>query len=630
MVMRVILLISIFLGLALTAEVVPETVVATPPPVVLPAATPPAPGQVAVPETTSYATVTIENPAARVVISTQRASIDRFELKASHPIKLPRHLHRNDDESIGSTVQGDPAGNKIKPALAVLSAFSVESSSEATRLAKNQHHWLSNDSETALAWGIRGNETAPWTIATRNPDAATLTWSNGRGLSYAVTYRLHATLAQLAVLVAVTNTGTTPVALKPAVTLINGIHQDYAPNEAAYMVAFTHRGGDQDGTIETTSVPATDKGWATVANPDPKVDFVGVKSRFFAVWWRPGQVAIAPVAPGSPAAPAPVLPVAAGPEAAPPANGPLGGPSAPDSTAAWRADVCGFTTQQHQDHQGRLNVSFGAIQVPPGRTLDANWTVSASGMSNADLKSLSPAEQRIELTDAMHKFFIFPTRLLTMVLGWIVMVVPNYAVAVILLTLLVKAALFRLTWKQHASMIKMQKLAPELKYIQEQYKTDKAKLAQKQMELWKKNGVNPLGGCLPLLIQMPIFIALYQTFQYNADMRGASFLWVSDLTLPDQVWGMPLAFLHGWVLSLNPLPLIYIAVTIWMGLTTPIPVTAAGGDPMQEQMAKSMRWMPVLFGLIFYNMPAGLVLYFTVNAVISTIEVKFIRRRLAA
>jgi YidC/Oxa1 family membrane protein insertase len=113
-------------------------------------------------------------------------------------------------------------------------------------------------------------------------------------------------------------------------------------------------------------------------------------------------------------------------------------------------------------------------------------------------------------------------------------------------------------------------------------------------------------------------------------MRGASFLWVTDLTLPDQVWGVPLAFLNNWILSLNPLPLIYIAVTIWMSLTTPIPTTAAGGDPMQEQIAKSMRWMPVLFGLIFYNMPAGLVLYFTVNAVISTIEVKFIRRRLNA
>ena len=571
--------------------------------------------------TTTYNTVALENPAAWVIISSQRASIDRFELKSSHPITLPGHLHRQ-------TVTTDP-GLDGKPSLAVLDAFSMPPSVDATRLAKNQHHWLANDADTTLGWGIRGTETAPWTIISHSPSAATFAWDNGRGLQYRITYRLHATLAQVAVEVQVNNTGSESLTLKPAITLVNGIHQDYAPNEAAYLSAFVHRGGDQSGTVETTSVPATNSGWSLVTEPDASADFVGIKSRFFAVWWRPGKVGLVPVV-GAGAAPAgPVAPVAAGPETPTPGTVANVAPSV-DGNPAWRADVAGFTTQEHLDHQARLVVSYGTLALPAGRTLAANWTLSASGMSSTDLKALTPAEQRIELTDMMHKFFILPTRGLTWFLDMIVWIVPNYAVAVILLTFLVKAAMFRLTWKQHASMIKMQKLAPDLKYIQEQYKNDKSKLAQKQMELWKKHGVNPLGGCLPLLIQMPIFIALYNTFQYNADMRGASFLWVTDLTLPDQVWGVPLAFLGGWMLSLNPLPLIYIAVTIWMSLTTPIPTTAAGGDPMQEQMAKSMRWMPVLFGLIFYNMPAGLVLYFTVNAVISTIEVKFIRRRLNA
>lgn len=607
MVMRVVLLISVLFGALVAADPAPA-VVTQPVTVVAPAPT--------------YETVTIENPAARVVISTQRASIDRFELKNAHPIKLPRHLHR--DESTTTASAGD------KPALAVLDAYSVPVGPDATRWAKNQHHWLANDSDTSLAWGIRSTETTPWTITERGAQVATMTWDNGRGQHYVVSYRLHATLAQIAVQVDVTNAGSETITLKPAITVTNGIHQDYAPNEAAYLVGFVHRGGDQGGQIDKTAVPAADKGWSTVTMPDPTADFVGVKSRFFAVWWHPGQIALAPLATGTAPAPTTVVPAAAGPDAPPVTGGPAAVPTAADGGPAWRADVSGFTTQQHQDHQARLQVSYGAVQVPAGRTLDARWTLSASGMSTADLKALSPSEQRIELTDFMHRLFILPTRLLTWVLGMIVMVVPNFAVAVILLTLLVKAAMFKLTWKQHASMIKMQKLAPELKYIQEQYKTDKAKLAQKQMELWKKNGVNPLGGCLPLLIQMPIFIALYNTFQYNADMRGASFLWISDLTLPDQIWGMPLAFLNGWILSLNPLPLIYIAVTVWMSMTSPIPTTAAGGDPMQEQMAKTMRWMPVLFGVIFYNMPAGLVLYFTVNAVLSTIEVKFIRRRLNA
>lgn len=621
MVLRVILLLCIWFGVVRAAE--------TTPPVATPAITSAGVSEkvaaAVVAPTATYETVAIENPAAWVIISSQRASIDRFELKGSHPINLPRHLHRDN-------LPTDP-GSDGKPSLAVLDAFSIPPSPDATRLAKNQHHWLGNDAETTIGWGIRGNETVPWVITARSASSATLSWNNGRGLQYTITYRLHATLAQLGVEIAVANVGPEAVTLKPAVTLVNGIHQDFAPNEAAYLVAFVHRGGDQGGDIEKTSVPATDKGWSLVTNPDPRADFVGIKSRFFAVWWRPGQIGLAPVAGGSgangAAAAGPAAPVAAGPET-PTAGAPAAVTTNVDGSPAWRADVAGFTTQEHFDHQARLVVSYGSIQLPTGRTLNANWTLSASGMSTADLMALTPSEQRIELTDTMHKFFILPTRLLTWVLDHIVMVVPNYAVAVILLTLLVKASMFRLTWKQHASMIKMQKLAPDLKYIQEQYKNDKAKLAQKQMELWKKNGVNPLGGCLPLLIQMPIFIALYNTFQYNADMRGASFLWITDLTLPDQVWGVPLAFLSNWMLSLNPLPLIYIAVTIWMSLTTPIPTTQAGGDPMQEQMAKSMRWMPVLFGVIFYNMPAGLVLYFTVNAVLSTIEVKFIRRRLAA
>ena len=166
--------------------------------------------------------------------------------------------------------------------------------------------------------------------------------------------------------------------------------------------------------------------------------------------------------------------------------------------------------------------------------------------------------------------------------------------------------------------------SPELKYLQEQYKGDRQKMATKQMELWKKHGVNPLGGCLPVLIQIPIFMALYQSFCHSADLRGQSFLWIRDLTLPDQV--MALFSIPGFgLITVNPLPILYIVVTIWMSMLQKPPT---GGDPQQEQMFKMMRWLPVVFGLIFYNMPAGLVLYFTVQAVLSTIEMKLVKRRL--
>jgi YidC/Oxa1 family membrane protein insertase len=214
---------------------------------------------------------------------------------------------------------------------------------------------------------------------------------------------------------------------------------------------------------------------------------------------------------------------------------------------------------------------------------------------------------------------------MTWLLGIIAAVVVNYGLAVVIMTFLIKAALFRTTWKQYSSMLKMQQLAPELKRLQETAGGNKQQAAMKQMELFKKHGVNPLAGCLPLLIQIPIFMALYQAFSHSADLRGVSFLWISDLTLPDQVWGTPISFLSGWVLSLNPLPIIYIAVSLWMGFQQK---PAPGADEMQVQMAKMMRWLPAVFGIIFYNMPSGLVLYFTVQAIISTVEIKYIKRKL--
>ena len=560
---------------------------------------------------TNYDEVTIENATARVVISARQASISVFELKGSHPITLPKHLERKEVVATGP-------GDGGKPALAVLGPFVEPVTPRTISDGTNQHAWMRSDFDKSTFWGLTQNQTPAWSVGTHTATAATLTWTDSRGVVYAVTYAMHATLPQVGVGCTVENRSPAALTVTPAVIPIKGVHQDYGPNEAAYVAAFVDHA---TAPGETVSVSITDPNAITaekplkpVAESGQKIGFVGIKSRFFAVWWTPGSLTLDGTAANPPAA-------ATGPD------NELNVTAAASNGPRWRADVTSFISTVYGDHQAKLWITYVPMEVPVNRTLSLTWTLTASSMTKKDLAAFGPAEQRIELLDFMHRFFIIFTRPLIWLLDVIVSGVGSYAIAVILLTLLVKTLMFRLTWAQHSSMIKMQKLAPELKYIQEQYKNDKTKLGQKQMELWKKNGVNPLGGCLPLLVQIPIFIGLYNAFQYNADMRGASFLWISDLTLPDQLWGMPIALLHGWVLSLNPLPLIYIAVTIWMSLTSPMPTN---GDPQQEQMAKTMRWMPVLFGVIFYNMPAGLVLYFTVNAVLSTIEVKFIRRRLAA
>jgi YidC/Oxa1 family membrane protein insertase len=248
-------------------------------------------------------------------------------------------------------------------------------------------------------------------------------------------------------------------------------------------------------------------------------------------------------------------------------------------------------------------------------------------MRSEDLDTLSVAEQRLQYTDGFHRFF----RVLSDILAWMLLALASipgvgYGLGVILLTILIKAALHRTTFKQQKSMLGMQKLAPELKRIQEQYKSDPQQRNAKTMELWKKHGVNPLGGCLPIFIQMPIFIALYQAFSHVAELRGESFLWIDDLTLPDQI--LYLFPIGSFNVTLNILPIVYIIISLYMTFSNKPPENTGGGNEQAAQMMKMMRWMPVMFGFIFYNMPSGLVLYFAMSALISTIELKYIRKKL--
>jgi YidC/Oxa1 family membrane protein insertase len=270
-----------------------------------------------------------------------------------------------------------------------------------------------------------------------------------------------------------------------------------------------------------------------------------------------------------------------------------------------------------------LRIDLPSALVAAGADATYRWNITGSSMRKDALARLTDAEQRTEFTDGYYRFFKSLAKLLAFFLNGIYLVVRNYGVALIVLTFLLKLALHRFTFKQQASMLKMQKLAPEMKALQEKYKNDRAQVGAKTMELYKKHGVNPLSGCLPMFIQMPMFMALYQVFTHAADFRGSSFLWIKDLTLEDAVWGLDYPYLH-W-LTINPLALIYIGVTLWMSFQHKVPENA---DPQQAQMQKMMRYMPLLFGVIFYHMPAGLVLYFTVNAILSTIEIKMVKKKL--
>ena len=186
----------------------------------------------------------------------------------------------------------------------------------------------------------------------------------------------------------------------------------------------------------------------------------------------------------------------------------------------------------------------------------------------------------------------------------------SYGVAIILLTLLVRIIFFPLTEKGNRSMRKMQTIAPKAKEIREKYKDNPQLMNQKTMELYRQEGVNPLGGCLPILLQIPVFFALYAALDSAVELRHVSFLWAKDLTKPDLVGP---AFLFGY--GIHPLVLIMTALMILQQKMTP-----SNMDPAQQKM---MMFMPVIMLVLLYNLPSGLTLYWTVSQIFSILQMKY-------
>jgi YidC/Oxa1 family membrane protein insertase len=199
----------------------------------------------------------------------------------------------------------------------------------------------------------------------------------------------------------------------------------------------------------------------------------------------------------------------------------------------------------------------------------------------------------------------------------------NWGIAVILLAACVNLMLFPLSRKSHESMKKVQELQPHMERLRNEHKDNPHKLNKEMMELYKKYNVNPMGGCLPLLLQMPIFIALYQALMRSLELRGARFLWIKDLSMPDAVslpFTMPL--LGN---SINLLP-IFMAAAMVFQQKVAMRKNASTNSPQAKQQQQMMIMMPVLFLFIMYNFPSGLVLYWLTNTVLTMFEQRAIMR----
>jgi len=188
-------------------------------------------------------------------------------------------------------------------------------------------------------------------------------------------------------------------------------------------------------------------------------------------------------------------------------------------------------------------------------------------------------------------------------------VVGNWGWAIVLLTVLIKGAFFKLTEAQYRSMARMRKLQPRIDQLKERYGDDRQRMSQAMMEMYKKEKVNPLGGCLPILVQIPIFIALYWVLLESVELRQAPFiLWIDNLSVRDPYFVLP---------ALN---------AVFMVITQRL-TPAAGMDPMQRKM---MNMMPLVFSVMFAFFPAGLVLYWATNAGLSLTQQYYITRKIAA
>ena len=241
----------------------------------------------------------------------------------------------------------------------------------------------------------------------------------------------------------------------------------------------------------------------------------------------------------------------------------------------------------------------------PAITIEPNSTATTSAIfyvGPKDQDVLESIEENLDLT--IDYGFLF---MISQPLFWLLIkiqsIVTNWGVAIIIITLIVKGGMYPLTKAQYTSMAKMRALQPKMTQLKERFGDDKQKMSQAMMELYRKEKVNPAGGCLPLIVQMPIFLALYWVFLESVELRHAPFmLWIQDLSAQDPFYILPV--------------LMGVSMFIMQKMQ---PMTVQ--DPMQQ---KIMQYMPVMFTVFFFWFPSGLVLYWLVSNIISIVQMKII------
>jgi YidC/Oxa1 family membrane protein insertase len=271
-----------------------------------------------------------------------------------------------------------------------------------------------------------------------------------------------------------------------------------------------------------------------------------------------------------------------------------------------------FYTKKIADNMYSVGVVSKLPAILAGQSLTFSSSLFAGPQGKNALSEAAPGMNYVVDYGILH-FIASP---LFSVLTGIHKMVDNWGISIILLTVLIKLMFYPLSAASYKSMGQMRELAPRLQSMKEKFGDDKQKMQQAMMELYKTEKINPLGGCLPILVQIPVFIALYWVLLGSVELRGASFMWLDDLSKPDTLFG------SLWAAGIGPLPILMAASMFLQTKLNPKPT-----DPMQ---ARLMMMMPIIFSFFFFFFPAGLVLYWLVNNILSIAQQWYVNKKIHA
>jgi YidC/Oxa1 family membrane protein insertase len=266
---------------------------------------------------------------------------------------------------------------------------------------------------------------------------------------------------------------------------------------------------------------------------------------------------------------------------------------------------------------GRVEVYFDAVSMPPGQAAERVYRVYVGPKESDRLEALGSG--LIRAIDLGYTWIVPLTRFFHWLLQALYTVVPNYGVAIIVLTVLVRLVTAPLTARQMRSMERMRALAPKLEELRAKHGDDRQKQSEEMMRLYRQEGVNPLGGCLPMVLQIPVFIGLFYALRSSIELRHSPFFgWITDLSVPESLFTLP-----GLELPVRVLPLLMGASMVLQQKLTPMQV-----DPAQARMMLIV--MPVMMTVMFYQFPSGLVLYWMVSNVLAIAHQLWVGRRMRA